>query len=115
MVLIFSFVWSAGANLHDSSRGKFSQYIKGKILKHFSGFPFEGEVYDYYCEFQKKEFRPWNELVTEFKYTRTMSYFNILVPTADTVKFKYLLDKLIVGGFNVLITGETGTGKSVII
>jgi dynein heavy chain len=24
MVLIFSFVWSAGANLHDSSRTKFS-------------------------------------------------------------------------------------------
>jgi dynein heavy chain len=115
MVLIFSFVWSAGANLHDSSRGKFSQYIKGKILKHFSGFPFEGEVYDYFCEFQRKEFRPWIELVTEFKYSRSISYFNILVPTADTVKFKYLLDKLIGGGFNVLITGETGTGKSVII
>jgi dynein heavy chain len=42
-------------------------------------------------------------------------YFNILVPTADTVKFKYLLEKLITGGFNVLLTGETGTGKSVII
>ncbi len=44
MVLIFSFVWSAGANLHDSikdnSRVRFSQYIKGKILKFFNGFPY---------------------------------------------------------------------------
>jgi len=37
------------------------------------------------------------------------------VPTADTVKFKYILDKLMTGGFNVLMSGETGTGKSVII
>lgn len=72
-------------------------------------------MYDYYCDFARKEFRPWSELVTEFKYSRSSSYFNILVPTNDTVKFKYLLEKLIVGGFNVLITGETGTGKSVII
>jgi dynein heavy chain len=46
MVLIFAFVWSAGANLHDSikdnSRVRFSQHIKGKILKFFSGFPYEG-------------------------------------------------------------------------
>lgn len=46
MVLIFSFIWSAGANLHDNpkdnSRVRFSQYIKGKILKFFSGFPYEG-------------------------------------------------------------------------
>ena len=68
MVLIFSFIWSAGGNLHDNSRLKFSQYIKSKILKHFSGFPFEGEVYDYYADFTKKEFRPWMELVNEFKY-----------------------------------------------
>jgi dynein heavy chain len=35
-----------------------------------------------------------------------------MVPTADTVKFGYLLDKLVSRGYNVLITGETGTGKS---
>ena len=46
MVMIFAFVWSAGANLHDSlkdnSRVKFSQNIKNKILKFYSSFPYEG-------------------------------------------------------------------------
>jgi dynein heavy chain len=37
------------------------------------------------------------------------------VPTPDTVKFKYILDKLIMGDNNVLFNGETGTGKSVIV
>jgi dynein heavy chain len=37
------------------------------------------------------------------------------VPTADTVKFGNLLHKYTSGGFNVLITGETGTGKSSLV
>jgi dynein heavy chain len=119
MVLIFAFVWSTGANLQDNpkdnSRLRFSQHIKGKILKFFNGFPYEGEVYDYYIDFQKKEFHPWTELVKDFKYLEGMPYFSILVPTADTVKFKYVLEKLLQGRNNCLISGETGVGKSVII
>lgn len=55
MIFVFSFIWSAGANLHDNprnnSRVKFSQYFKSKILKLLSGFPFEGEIYDYFIDF----------------------------------------------------------------
>lgn len=68
MVLIFSFVWSAGANLYDAikdnSRVKFSHAIKNKILKFYSSFPYEGEIYDYFIDFDKKEFHNWSELVT---------------------------------------------------
>jgi len=58
MVLIFSFVWSAGANLYDNvkdnSRVKFSHHIKNKILKFYSSFPYENEIYDYFIDFDKK-------------------------------------------------------------
>jgi dynein heavy chain len=37
------------------------------------------------------------------------------VPTADTVKYKFLLQTLSFANFNILITGETGVGKSVIV
>jgi len=53
--------------------------------------------------------------VTEFKYDPEIPYFNILVPTADTVKYKYLLAKLSEHKKNCLISGETGVGKSVIV
>lgn len=36
------------------------------------------------------------------------------MPTTDTVKYKYILNTLMLNGYNVLITGETGVGKSVI-
>jgi len=37
------------------------------------------------------------------------------VPTGDTVKYKYLLGKLVGAKKNCLISGETGVGKSVIV
>jgi dynein heavy chain len=38
-----------------------------------------------------------------------------MVPTADTVKFGNLLQKLTAEGYNTLVTGETGTGKSCLV
>lgn len=37
------------------------------------------------------------------------------MPTNDTVKYKYLFGKLLGGRKNVLLSGETGVGKSVIV
>jgi dynein heavy chain len=37
-----------------------------------------------------------------------------LVPTNDTVKYKYILNVLVYSDYNVLLSGETGVGKSVI-
>lgn len=91
MVYIFSFIWSAGANLHDDSRKKFSIEVKQNIFKYFNGFPYNDEVYDFFPNFKEKKFVKWDEMITPYKYDRTVSYFNILVPTADTVKYKYML------------------------
>lgn len=44
-----------------------------------------------------------------------MNFFDILVPTNDTVKYKYLLNILTYSGYNTLFSGETGVGKSVIV
>ena len=38
-----------------------------------------------------------------------------MVPTADTVRYKYLLDKLVNAKKNILISGDTGVGKSVVV
>lgn len=44
-------------------------------------------------------------MVTEFKYDPETPYFNILVPTSDTVKYKYVLNKLVENKKNCLISG----------
>jgi dynein heavy chain len=72
-------------------------------------------MYDYYPNFKEKKFLKWDELNTAYKYDRTISYFNIVVPTSDTVKYKFMLDNLVLNGHNFLLCGETGVGKSVMI
>ena len=52
--------------------------------------------------------------VPTFEYNPKKSYFEILVPTTDTVKYRFLLNVLLNAGLNVLISGDTGVGKSVI-
>lgn len=38
-----------------------------------------------------------------------------MVPTGDTVRYKYLINKLVQNKKNILVSGETGVGKSVIV
>ena len=56
-----------------------------------------------------------NDVIPEFSFNPSTPFFNILVPTTDTVKFGFLVDKLISNGFNVLLMGETGVGKSIVV
>lgn len=53
-------------------------------------------------------------LVPDFKYELGIPYFNILVPTVDTVRFSYLTDILIEHNTPTMYVGETGVGKSVV-
>ena len=44
--LTFSFCWSLGANLHDSSRTMFSDNLRSELKKKFPEYP-AGEIYDF--------------------------------------------------------------------
>ena len=74
----------------------------------------DGDIYDYGIDATTHRFDPWTEQIPMFEFDPNKSFFEIIVPTSDTVKYKYLLNILMSNGYNVLITGETGVGKSVI-
>lgn len=59
-------------------------------------------------------FRRWEEQTPALQLSESASFFDILVPTATTVKFSRLLELYTSGGHPVLFTGLTGVGKSVI-
>lgn len=109
----FSLIWSLGANLHDSSRPMFGEFLRGQMRQYWTEFP-EGDVYEYGIESTDHRLQPFQEQIPGYQYNPKLSFFDILVPTNDTVKYKYLLHTLIYHDFNVLLTGETGVGKSVI-
>lgn len=61
------------------------------------------------------EFEPWTNTMPNFEYSKNKSYFELVVPTKDTVRFSWLLVQNIQCQFPVFITGVTGVGKSIII
>lgn len=111
--LSFSLIWSLGANIEDNSRSNFADEIRPLINKKFLEFTYTN-VYDYGIDAENHKLEPWKNQVGGFKYNPDSSFFEILVPTSDTVKYKYLLSTLLGAGHNVLITGGTGVGKSVV-
>ena len=56
----------------------------------------------------------WEKIIPEFVYNPEVPYFDILVPTMDTVRYGFLFEKLVSVKHPVLYTGTTGVGKSVI-
>jgi dynein heavy chain len=110
----FSIVWSLGANLHEHSRNTFGEFARGQIRNYFHEFP-DGDVYEFGINPATHSLQSWSDQIPEFIYDAKANFFDILVPTNDTVKYKYLLKELVYNGYNVLFTGETGVGKSVIV
>ena len=75
----------------------------------------EGDIFEFGIDLHMHRFQPWVDQRPDFVYDAKRSYFEILVPTTDTVKYKFVLNTLINHSYNVLFSGETGVGKSVII
>ena len=53
----------------------------------------------------------WEKIIPQFKYNPEVPFFDMLVPTMDTVRFGYLMEKLLLVKHSVLFTGTTGVGK----
>ena len=80
-------------------------------------FPNVDTVYAYYLETTGSElsFKHWNDKTPEFTYDPTTAFFNLLVPTIDTVRYSFIVDWLLVMNKLVYVTGASGTGKSQIV
>ena len=52
-------------------------------------------------------------IIEKFEIDNKLSFSEIIVPTADSVRNTYLLDLLLSNDKHVLMCGETGTGKTI--
>jgi dynein heavy chain len=78
-------------------------------------FPDEKTVYDWYWNQEDKKWESWFATVPEYSVDIKLPYNEIVVPTQDSIRMKYLLKTLIVNMKHVLTPGPTGTGKTVYI
>ena len=64
-----------------------------------------------YMNFDNKRLESWETIIPVFEYNKEQPFFEMLVPTTDTVRYGYLMEKLLSVRRSVLFTGSTGVGK----
>ena len=109
----FSAFWSIGTTTTLKGKELFNKFWRDKMKKHNVSFPEEKLVYDYYFDRNTKNWISWFETVPEYNVDISLSFNEILVPTQDSIRMKYIVRQLLTSGNHVLTPGPTGTGKSV--
>jgi dynein heavy chain len=122
-LFIQAIVWSLGAPLLSEDRGKFSDAVKK--LSELSVVNVSGPVsvgqlpgsdrllYDYYFAVEKRQWIPWDEMVSNYIHKPTVSFHDILVPTVDTVRHTWVLQQFHSIKRPILFVGDVGTSKTV--
>ncbi|NXH32764.1 DYH9 protein, partial [Myiagra hebetior] len=117
LYFVFSAVWAFGGSMFQDQlvdyRVEFSKWwvAEFKTIK----FPSQGTVFDFYIDPETKKFEPWSKLIPQFEFDPEMPLQACLVPTAETVRVRFLVARLLQHQRPVLLVGTAGTGKSVLL
>ncbi|KAM9845816.1 dynein axonemal heavy chain 6 [Aulostomus maculatus] len=112
---IFCYVWAVGGNLTSSHWDAFDCFVREQFEgNNYVRLPKRGTLWSMYMNFNLKSLQPWKKIIPSFVYNRELPFFEMLVPTPDTVCYNYLMEKLLSVQRPVLLTGATGVGKSLV-
>ncbi|KAI9209879.1 dynein heavy chain and region D6 of dynein motor-domain-containing protein, partial [Polychytrium aggregatum] len=114
---VFAAVWAFGGCVFQDQlvdyRVEFSKWwvSEFKVVK----FPLSGTVFDYFIDTETKRFLPWSEKVPAYEHDPEMPLQSVLVHTQETIRLRYMLDVLADNGKPVLMIGNAGCGKTVLM
>ncbi|XP_059138610.1 dynein axonemal heavy chain 10-like [Physella acuta] len=124
-LMVQALVWSLGAGLLEESRIRFDTYLKYiasmAMIYDPNKSPGAGELpglltlFDHTYDVVKKKWIPWQKLVPSYEHDPERKFYDILVPTVETVRATWLLQLHILVRRPVVLVGETGTSKTATI
>jgi len=114
-IYFFSLIWSCGAAIDEAHWPTFDEMVRELLSACQVLFPGGGDVHDYYIDLPSKDFKQWKDITPDFSYDPKKSFFEMLVPTVDTVRYSYIFTHSMGVNRPVLFTGHSGVGKSVVI
>lgn len=85
----------------------FSYMSNGILVWHYCRLP-TGDLWSLFVNIQLQRMDLWSKIVPLFEYDPEQPFFEMLVPTADTIRFGYIMEKLLYVNKPVLFTGDTG-------
>jgi dynein heavy chain len=119
-------VWSLGGVLVEEDRVRFDTVVKKLSELPLINTPAQpvqvGELpgtdrilYDYHFDIEQCKWNAWSSYVPEYVHQRSLKWHQILVPTLDTMRHVWLLDKISSIKKPCLFVGQVGTSKTVTI
>ncbi|VDO49605.1 unnamed protein product, partial [Schistosoma margrebowiei] len=136
MSFVFSLLWGLAGSLIDTNWDKCDAFIRNLFddLGHrytinrsllndqsivnisvLQELPQHSDLWSCFVDMDTRRMDNWDKLLNTFIYNKQIPFFDMIVPTIDTIRYGYMLDKLLAVNQSVLFTGLTGVGKSVII
>jgi dynein heavy chain len=116
-LFIFSVVWCVGASCDNDGRLKYNTYMQDLLSKISLKRPPPPDWSLFGCRFDhiRLQWDEWMDTVPNFVCDTTQPFADLIVPTADSVGYKYVVHALIMIYKHILCVGETGTGKTLVV
>jgi len=131
---LFALTWGVGATVTDDGRAKFDVFLRQLLkkevpdilstpgapqpvfpaLKLTKGLPDKGTAFDYVFSVERNSWLGWMSTVGTYTVPPGSAFNEIFVQTIDTVQYGYIADILMTHGVPILMSGNTGTGKTIL-
>ncbi|KAL7670049.1 hypothetical protein ACOME3_004989 [Neoechinorhynchus agilis] len=113
---VFCYFWAMAGNGTVADWEEFDIFAKEQFDRsaHIQVPPFV-MLYKCYVNPEAGIFEEWDDIVPELKLRGYISAIEMFVPNIDSTRFGYISKMLLKNSSNVLLSGETGVGKSVIL
>ncbi|XP_057895061.1 dynein axonemal heavy chain 17 [Melospiza georgiana] len=117
LFFVFACIWAFGGALFQDQLVDHRQQFSKWWLAEFKAikFPSQGTVFDYYIHPNTKTFNLWDERVPAFELDPDVPLQAAVVHTTETIRLRYFMDLLMEKQRPVMLVGNAGTGKSVLM
>ncbi|CAH8871669.1 unnamed protein product [Trichobilharzia szidati] len=116
MSFVFSLLWGLAGNLIDANWDSCDAFIRNLFDDLGDArLPQHADLWSCYVDMDTRRMDNWDKMLGTFIYNKKIPFFDMIVPTVDTVRYGYMLEKLLDANQSVLFTGLTGVGKSVVV
>jgi dynein heavy chain, axonemal len=114
-IFIFCLIWSLGCTITANDRAKFDVFLRAEMVSKGCKLkiPPQGQIYDFKYDVVSDSWVDWKTTVPAFVFQPKMSFAEMIVPTKDSIGYSYILDICIKNKKHVLMTGPSGTGKTI--
>jgi len=109
---VFAMIWSVCCTVDENSRKNIDNVMRDIEAM----FPHTNTVFEYFVDDVKKDWVAWESRLTSNLLKITKKEFHeITVPTVDTVRNRFVCERLIEKNSQILFIGESGVGKTVLV